>query len=200
MCSIVQWSSTKFVQIMPLGPKLAPPLGTLVLHRTSLGKILENLLLLNCKTQSLDILCFALSRGPLPSLFKSCPWGQNWHRPGVTCFTQTYIGKIFKNLLLLNRKARSLDILCVALSRGSLPSLFKLCPWGQNWPRPGVSLVLHKTCIRKILENLLLLNRRAWSLDTVFYVQHLGLYQVFKDWAPWLKIGPALGFPVLFSL
>ena len=29
------------------------------------------------------------------------------------------------------------DILYVASSGGPLPSLFKLCPWGQKWPRSG---------------------------------------------------------------
>ena len=33
VCSITWWNSTKFVQIMPLGPKMAPPQGSHVLHR-----------------------------------------------------------------------------------------------------------------------------------------------------------------------
>ena len=44
---------------------------------------------------------------------------------------------IFKNLLVRNYKAQSFYILNIALSRGPLPKLFKLCPWVQNWPRPG---------------------------------------------------------------
>ena len=44
---------------------------------------------------------------------------------------------IFKNLLVWNYKAQSFHIWYVASSRGPLPKLFKLCPWGQNWPRPG---------------------------------------------------------------
>ena len=31
--SIIYWTSTKFVQIMPLGPKLGPPCGSHILHR-----------------------------------------------------------------------------------------------------------------------------------------------------------------------
>jgi len=44
---------------------------------------------------------------------------------------------IFKNLLVWNYKAQSFHIWNTASSRGPLPKLFKLCPWGQNCPRPG---------------------------------------------------------------
>jgi len=44
---------------------------------------------------------------------------------------------IFKNLLVWNYKAHSFYIWYIASSRGPLPKLFKLCPLGQNWPRPG---------------------------------------------------------------
>ena len=44
---------------------------------------------------------------------------------------------IFKNLLVWNYKAQSFHIYYIESSRGPLPKLFKLCPWGQNWPRPG---------------------------------------------------------------
>jgi len=44
---------------------------------------------------------------------------------------------IFKNLLVQNYKAQSFHIWYIALFRGPLPKLFKLCTWGQNWPRPG---------------------------------------------------------------
>jgi len=44
---------------------------------------------------------------------------------------------IFKNLLVRNYKAQSFYIWYIALSRGLLPKLFKLCPWAQNWPRHG---------------------------------------------------------------
>jgi len=45
--------------------------------------------------------------------------------------------KFFKNLLVLNYKAQSFHIWYISSSRGPLPKLFKLCPCGQNWPRPG---------------------------------------------------------------
>jgi len=44
---------------------------------------------------------------------------------------------IFKNLLVWNYKAQSFHISYIASSRGPLPKLFKLCPWGQIWPCPG---------------------------------------------------------------
>jgi len=43
---------------------------------------------------------------------------------------------IFKNLVW-NYKAESFHMWYIASSRGPLPKLFILCPWGQNWPRPG---------------------------------------------------------------
>jgi len=39
---------------------------------------------------------------------------------------------ILKNLLVWNYKVQSFHIWYIALSRGILPKLFKLCPWGQN--------------------------------------------------------------------
>ena len=60
---------------------------------------------------------------------------------------------IFKNLLVRNYKAQSFHIMYIASSRGPLPNLFKLCPWGQNWPRPGghnFTLIY----IRKTLNNI----------------------------------------------
>jgi len=43
----------------------------------------------------------------------------------------------FKNLLVRNYRAQSFHIWYIALSRGPLPKMFKLCTWGQNWPWPG---------------------------------------------------------------
>ena len=44
---------------------------------------------------------------------------------------------IFKNLLVWNYKVQSFHIWYIASSRGPILKLFKLCPCGQNWPRPG---------------------------------------------------------------
>jgi len=43
---------------------------------------------------------------------------------------------IFKTLLVRNYKAQRFHIWYIASFRGPLPKLFKLCPLGQNWPRP----------------------------------------------------------------
>jgi len=54
----------------------------------------------------------------------------------------------FKNLLVWHLKAQSFHIWYITLSRGPLPKLFKLCPWGSLyykwlhcdlWPFPQVS-------------------------------------------------------------
>jgi len=44
---------------------------------------------------------------------------------------------IFKNLLVWNYKAQGFHIWYIASSRGLLPRMFKLYPWGQNWLLPG---------------------------------------------------------------
>ena len=43
---------------------------------------------------------------------------------------------IFKNLLVWSYKAQGFHIWYIAYSSGPVPKLFKLCPLGQNWPRP----------------------------------------------------------------
>jgi len=64
---------------------------------------------------------------------------------------------IFKNLLVRNYKDQSFHIWYIASSRGFLPKLFKLSPWGQNWPGPGsqnFTLKLYKeNCKRLLLFN-----------------------------------------------
>jgi len=76
--------------------------------------IFQNLLVWNYKAQSFHIwyIYIASSRGPLPKLFKLCPWGQNWPCPGGHNFTLNYIRKIsydflswtsYGNLTKLNR-------------------------------------------------------------------------------------------------
>ena len=48
-----------------------------------------------------------------------------------------YREDIVWSFLVWNYKAQSFHIWYIASSRGPLPKLFKLCPWGQNWPSPG---------------------------------------------------------------
>ena len=62
------------------------------------------------------------------------PGVKTGHAPGVTTFLYR---EILENLLIGNRWAGKFDIWYVTLYGGPLPRLFKLCPWGQSWPRPG---------------------------------------------------------------
>jgi len=85
------------------------------------------------------------TNGNLTKLNRNDPWVVPYHR----CSNRSswlhksrgqYIGfkyKTFKNLFVWNYKAQSFHVWYIASSRGSLPKLFKLCPWGQNWPHPG---------------------------------------------------------------
>ena len=73
VCSIAQWTSTKFVQIMALGLKLAAPQGSYVLHRDIQGKLKKSS---SHKLEDQELRYFvALSSGLLQSLFKSWPQG-----------------------------------------------------------------------------------------------------------------------------
>jgi len=92
------WSSIKVVQPVPVG----------CINR-SRGKkigfqnaIFKKFLVLNHKAQSFYIWYIASSRGPLSKLFKLCPWGQNWPRPGGSRFYIELYKEKFKRLLLLN--------------------------------------------------------------------------------------------------
>ncbi len=86
---------------------------------------------------------YCLNVGPGVKLF---PWGQNWPRRRGHFILHRLTQEIFKNVLLRNHNAYSLDIWYVALSSGCLPCLFKLCSLGQNWPRPRVLLVYIDLC------------------------------------------------------
>jgi len=130
--------------------------------------------------QSFHIWYITSSRGPLPKLFKQCPWGQIEPARGHN-FTLNYIRKtshdflswtdngnltkldrngpcvvhyqtfsngfdwsrgqkigfqnaIFKYLLVWNYTAQSFHIWHITPSRGHLPKVLKLCPWGHIWP------------------------------------------------------------------
>ena len=63
--------------------------------------------------------------------YQSCSNGSDWlHKSrGQKIGFQN---AIFKNLLVRNYKAQSFHIWYLASSKGPLPKLFKLCPWGQN--------------------------------------------------------------------
>jgi len=92
---------------------------------------------------------------PLPKLFK---WFSlvasvgHWTKKG-------FQNAIFKNLLVWNYKAQSFHIWYVASSSGPLPKLFKLCPWGHNWPRPGGGSQFNIELYKETFKRHLLLNR-----------------------------------------
>ena len=71
VCSITSWTYATFVQIMPLGPKMARPHGSHGLHRLN-RKTWKNLIVWNHK--AFDMWHHLV--GPLPSLFKLCPCSQ----------------------------------------------------------------------------------------------------------------------------
>jgi len=88
------WSPIKVVQTVPVG----------CINRSRGQKIgfqnatFKNLLVWNYKAQSFHIWYIASFRGPLPKLFKLCPWGQIWPCPGGHNFTLIYIRKTLNNI------------------------------------------------------------------------------------------------------
>jgi len=89
------WSPTKVVQMVLIG-WISRPQGQKIGFKNA---IFKNLLVWNYryKAQSFHIWYIASSRGPLPKLFKLCPLGQNWPRPGGHNFTLNYIRKTANN-------------------------------------------------------------------------------------------------------
>jgi len=139
------WSPTKVVQMVLIGC-ISRSRGQ---KEGFQNAIFKNLLVWNYKAQSFHILYIALSRGPLPKLFKLCPFGQNWPRPGGHNFTLNYIRKssndIFSwtaigNLTKLNREW-SLG--------GPLPKLFKWF-WLVAYVGHGVNNRFSKCNFQKI--------------------------------------------------
>jgi len=114
---------------MPLGSKLTPRRESqfyieLYIRKTSNG-------FFSCTAYGNLI---KLDRnGPWVVPYQNCSNGSDWSW-GQKIGLQN---AIFKNLLVWNYKAQSVLTSFIASSRGPLPKFFKLCPWGQNWPRPG---------------------------------------------------------------
>jgi len=141
---------------MPLGSKLTPPWGVTILHWIIKGNLqtipffeplmgiwlnstgvpgwsptkIVQMVLIGCISRSQGKKRFsASSRGPLPKLFKLCPWGQNWTRPGGHNFTLNYIRKTSNdffswatngNLTKLNRN-------------GHWVVPYQICSNGSDW-------------------------------------------------------------------
>ena len=104
---------------------------------------------------------------------KTCP------APRVTSLSIGTKKENFKNLLLWNLKAWSLDIWYVASPSGPLPSLFKWCPWGQNWPHPGGHKFEHRNKIffsetRCIELWYLLCDISLWTSTKIVHMMPLG--------------------------
>ena len=116
---------------MPLGSKLTTSRGsqfTLNYIRKSSNNIFSwtangNLTKLN-------------RNGPWVVPYQNCSNGSDWLHKYVTVSKKGLQNAILKNLVW-NYKTQSFHIWYIASSRGPLPKLFKLCPWGQNWPSPG---------------------------------------------------------------
>jgi len=89
------WSPTKIVQIVLIGC-ISRSLGQKIGFQKA---IFKNLLVWNYKAQSFHVWYITSSRVPLPKLFKLCPWGQNWPRPGGHNFTLIYIRKTSNDFL-----------------------------------------------------------------------------------------------------
>jgi len=118
---------------MPLGSKLTPPRGSqyyIELYKENC----KQLLLLNRLWEFIKTKQEWSLGGPLQKLLKWVLIGCISRSRGQKIGFQN---AIFKNLLVWNYKAQGFHIWYIASSRGPLRNLFKLCPWGQNWPRPG---------------------------------------------------------------
>ena len=71
-------------------------------------------------------------------------------------------------------------------------SLFKLYPWSQKWPAPGVTCFL--TYFRENMKKIFL-SKTIWPTALIFGMWHqlVDLYQVCSNYAPGAKNGPARG-------
>jgi len=99
------WILTKLYRNAPWVVKVVQTVSVGCISRSQGQKIgfqnatFKNLLVWNYKAQSFHIWYIASSRGPLPKLFKLCPWSQNWPHPGSHNFTLNYIRKTSNDFL-----------------------------------------------------------------------------------------------------
>jgi len=113
---------------MPLGSKLTPPQGS-QFYIEFYKKNFKRLLLW---TANGNLTKFNRN-GPQVHPYQNCSNGSDWLHKLVTGSQNA----IFKNIFVWNLQAQSFHIWYITLSKGPLPKLLKICPWGQNWPRPG---------------------------------------------------------------
>ena len=108
------------------------PQGSHVLHRFILEKH-EKIFLFETTRPNLDIWYIASSSGPLPSLFKLCPWGQKigigLYRDGVNRSKSTFSEQ----------------------GNHEFSNMVANTPGAKNGPVPGVTCF---TCNRLIWENM----------------------------------------------
>jgi len=106
------WSSIKVVQTVPVGC-ISRSRGQKIGFQNA---IFINLLVRKYKAQSFHIWYIASSRGLLLNVFKLCPCGQNWPRPGGHYFTLIYIRKTSNDIFSLT-------------TNGNLTKLHRNDPW-----------------------------------------------------------------------
>ena len=126
------WSPTKIVQMVLIGC-LCRSWGQKIGLQNATFK---NLFVWNYKAQSFHVWYIASSRGPLPKLFKLCPWGQNWPHPGGHNFTLNYIRKISNDFLSWTSYGNFWSSTNIWWT-----TLVVLCKWLylDPWPFPQVS-------------------------------------------------------------
>ena len=71
-------SSTKYIQMVALGYKMAPPMRVLGSNHKNRLKIFKNFLLQDHFHQMLEIRFVALPSSPLPSVFEPRSMGSKW--------------------------------------------------------------------------------------------------------------------------
>jgi len=114
------WSLTEIVQMVLIGC-ISRSLGKKVGFQNAFFK---NLLVWNYKAQIFHIYYIALSRRPIPKLFKLCPFGQNRPRPGGHNFTLNYIRKSSNDFFSWTARLSPMKIVqmvligCISRSRG----------------------------------------------------------------------------------
>jgi len=101
--------------------------------------------------------------GPWVIPYQSCSNGFDWLQRKVIRSRNRidFQNAIYKNLLVWNYKAQSFHIWYIASSRGLLPKLFKLSPWGQNFTLNYIRKTAHDFFSWTANGNLTKLNRNG---------------------------------------
>jgi len=162
------WSSTKVVQMVLIGCISKSP-GKKIGFQNA---IVKNLLVWKCKALSFHILYIASSRGPLPKLFKLCPWGHN--------FTLNYIRKSSNDIFSWT-------------ANGNLTKLNRNGPWVISYQNGQMVLI---GCIcrsrgqkigyqKAIFKNLFLWNYKVQSFHMRYITSSRGPQPKLFKLCPW---------------